>query len=180
MIKLVVVEGMDNSGKSTLCKRLSHDLELPLVVYTAAKTREAMIQWTKEELARLDKLSSSGEVWASIYDRFRPISDQVYGPVLRGYNVFSDTEEGVELFYRFLQLDPLIIYCRPHSETILGFTDGREQMEGVIENGRKLLDQYDYFMARLLNKGVKVRSYDYENDDYQEIKNEVQLFIESK
>jgi len=168
---------MDNTGKSTLCKRLSLDLDLPLVVYTAAKTREAMIEWTKNELKKMDELSRIEEDTSAIYDRFRPISEQIYGPILRGHNVFTDTEEGVKLFERFLQLDPLIIYCRPHSETILSFSDGREQMEGVIENGRKLLNQYDYFITRLINRGVRFEVYDYERDDYRLLKLAVENYL---
>lgn len=138
---MIIVEGMDNSGKSTLCNQLSYSFKLP-VIHSPGPV-DNPFPWVIEQLSRENPI---------IYDRFPLISEKVYGPILRNKDLFGGTE-GAQLIYQLWKKYPLIIYCRPPTDEILSFKDGRAQMEGVIEKARLLLIAYDKFMISLIKEG---------------------------
>ena len=80
MKKLIIIEGMDNTGKSTLVKKLSSYLPHHEVVVSPGPCAEH-VQWCKDELARTD---------SRIYDRFPIFSETVYGNIIRGYSDISN------------------------------------------------------------------------------------------
>ena len=126
----VIVEGMDNSGKTTLVQKI------------AAFGAELIPSRGKPDGIRapieIDRLWN--ETHARVYDRFVAFSDEVYGRVLRGKNVLDPDPWGAIL--RTMRSGVLLVYCRPPDGVILNW-DGREQMAGVIDNAPKLLQAYD-------------------------------------
>ena len=60
-------------------------------------------------------------------------------------------------------LNPTIIYTRPHSSVIFDW-DGREQMEGVMEKNKELLAAWDDLMWGLMARGWDVQVYDYKTE----------------
>mgnify|MGYP000844624393 CR=1 FL=1 len=106
----------------------------------------------------------------TILDRLSLISEPVYGEVLRGKQTITQ-EMWYLLWNRFLELEPIIIYCRPHSKRILEFGE-RGQMDGVIDNAPSLLGAYDALMTRITQDMVLVpdnphftfRLYNYDYD----------------
>lgn len=152
---MIVVEGMDNSGKTTLVSRLRFAIGARVVKSCGPKDKdEDLFDWTRKQLERPNTRP------LYIYDRFSVISDPVYSPVIRGKNPFFDHREGELLIEEFIKQEPLIIYCNPGLERITNFGE-REQMEGVISNVENLLKEYDEVIRYLRVKGSHIKKYDY-------------------
>ena len=58
------------------------------------------------------------------------------------------------------QYNPIFIYCRPKKENVFNFGD-REQMEGVIEQSKKLLEAFDNLYNRMIQNEFDIFRYDY-------------------
>ena len=150
---MYIVTGMDNSGKTTLVRRMSEELGLPVVKSMGPDhTLDEKFLWTLDQMSR--EKSIPGSV---IYDRFLPLEEMVYGKVLRGNPIFHLNDPYMKTLK---DLHPTIIYTRPSSETIFNW-DGREQMEGVIDQKEKLLAAWDDLMWGLMARGWDVQVYDY-------------------
>lgn len=168
---MLIVEGMDNSGKSTLTQKLSQDLDLA-VLHSPSEYRynfDKMMDWMENEMENQRPV---------IYDRISPISDSVYGPIIRGGTPYNNTVQGQKIFQKLKQMKHFIIYCRPPAEKILGFGDGREQMVGVHENGRTLLAAYDNKIGNMVDTGWRIFIYDYTDPTaYKTLLKEVKAFL---
>lgn len=110
---MIVIEGPDGAGKSTLIEKLSRELDIPVAPRVVSKDAEAMVDlqaWVHDNL-------EAG--WQNtIFDRHRLISEPIYGPALR-----SDPQPGFDdplWFYeeltRFYLINPLVVYCLPPRE----------------------------------------------------------------
>lgn len=131
---MICVEGADNSGKSTLCKRLTDGFSLPVIRRTGPAPQEEMLD-------RIRALMMSTDM--AIHDRCSVFSEPVYGSVLRGGSAFGT--KSWEYIWLLLWKNPLIIYCRPPKEAVFNFGD-RKQMDGVIAQKEQLLERYDELM----------------------------------
>lgn len=186
----VIVIGMDNTGKTTLIEGMVnqyntftkevlefkkslpeelsdyldeiHKQEAVSVKSPGPLNKLDMHNWCYKEIKKFN----SEEDKLVIYDRFGCITEQIYAPIVRNNNDIAH----VKHLMRYIEFtpkhqQPLIIYARPNRDNILGFADGREQMEGVIENGEKLLAAYDDLYFQLLhNPLIDIITYDYESD----------------
>lgn len=146
---MIVIEGVDNSGKSVLGEKLSEFFECPLV-HSPGHCPE-MLDWTERALQKNT---------VKFYDRFPLISEAVYGPILRDSDDF-ESKRGRELLSLFYDKKPMIIYCKP-PEKIIKRRMG-EQMEGVKKHLKLLMDSYDAHMAILREFKFLVMRYDYTN-----------------
>lgn len=150
---LIIVEGMDNTGKTTLANRLADDLKLVLV---SNKKRPESFQDIKEYCTKICELAENRHV---ITDRWAPISEKIYGPICRDSHIYKDENE--EEFET--QVHTFIIYCRPTIKTIKEFGN-RSQMEGVIEKADELIKAYDNIPFFLVDY-----MYNYKLSDYIEL-----------
>ena len=167
---MIIVEGMDNSGKSTLAKHLAEKFGLEYL-HSPSEYRndtKLMIDWALKQL--LDQK-------LAVYDRFSPISDRVYGPVLRGGTPYNDTIAGKSAVELLKTVPHLIIYCRPERERILNF-GSREQMDGVTSQATKLLEEYDALMSKMQLEGYDIITYNYaEPEGYEFVISQVSHYI---
>ena len=167
---MIVVEGMDNSGKSTLAKHLAEKFRLKYL-HSPSEYRNdpnLMVDWALKQLSD-QKLA--------VYDRFSPISDRVYGPVLRGGTPYNDTAAGKSVVKLLRKVPHLIIYCRPERERILNF-GSRGQMDGVIPQAVKLLEAYDNLMKKMQLEGYNIITYNYASPgDYKYVISQVKSHI---
>lgn len=126
---MIIVEGLDNSGKSTLIQQLSEQFKLP----TAHAHRSSALEL---------KSISEWHCWAAacpkpiILDRHPAISDLVYGPIIR-----SSTVTTIELAEHYRK-DHYLIFCCPTLETIRATYEDRDQMKGTHQNLNDLYHEY--------------------------------------
>jgi hypothetical protein len=128
---MIIAEGMDNSGKTTLVQEIIKATGARLVPSLGKPNAEQAQERMRELLNDTD---------AKVYDRFVAFSDEVYGRVLRRGNILDP--EAWQCINRVMRAGALVIYCRPPTDQILDFGE-RPQMKGVVEFGPRLIRRYD-------------------------------------
>lgn len=145
----VIVEGPDNSGKSTLCAALRTHFPLVAFQHSGGPPKDE-----GEFFSRINRLLSHKK--PVIFDRFPIISDHVYGPVVRGEDIFKGNWEGY--VNRMMARRPIIIYCRPPNDVLMRGMDNHpvkehetaEHVERVKRNALELIRRYDVVMGQLV------------------------------
>lgn len=145
---MIIIEGCDNSGKSTLAKQLSERLGIT-VHHSGGPPKD-----DNEIRSRHDFVVSSLAIRTKIiFDRVPCISDQVYGPIIRGYSPL-DEDDMAELNDH---LDFPILYCRAPTKILMevvndhethGF-DTVEHLLGVEQNALRIIQRYDEMVSML-------------------------------
>lgn len=151
---MIILEGMDNSGKTTLAQRLLEEFpELRVIKSCGHASVGDALAWVAAAIRNEDP--------RMLYDRYFPISERVYGTVCRQGDIFgSYTFDILSLTFR---REPLIIYCRPPLSTIEQWGD-RPQMPGVKDRTHELLKRYDWLMDLIRDMYLKptlIVDYDY-------------------
>lgn len=131
---IIVLEGMDNSGKTTLGHQLADDLQLT-EVHACRKPQVA------QDIADYQEWLE-GSPNHVVVDRHPAFSDLVYGPILRGRTPAN------WIMAQNIRKHVFLVYCRPPDTQILNFKD-RHQMSGVREKGPFLIKGYDGLMESL-------------------------------
>lgn len=147
----IIIEGCDNSGKTTLIEKLSKHFGLEVVVSCRSIPVFEQVTWITEQIRRTEPV---------IHDRFTLISENVYGPVLRGGSKFDDLRGILTSFSNWLEIweevveisNPILIYCRPNFEIIKKTFHERDQIEGADKNLDVLVSTYDRVINQLLLK----------------------------
>lgn len=168
---MIVLEGPDNCGKTTLANALSSALDLP-VVHSEKPDFDNNGQLRLEWMARNPY---------TIYDRASCISEAVYGPICRNGSVYG--REHWQILSRFLSHNPFIIFCECSKSRALQF-NGREDMEGVHENAEALYDRYREVMVKVekisSHTQAVVYKYNYEVDSPNNIVQLCKMYINSR
>lgn len=144
---MLIVEGPDGSGKSTLVKTLQIMFDIPTVV-----------QWNKppktaDELAANLKRSKNLVKTPVIQDRIPWITEPIYDTIKNGTKNISTWFyylTGTALFHSH------IVYCRPPNEVIeehcgepSSSCDSLEYLKWVSDNYAGLVILYDAFMEQI-------------------------------
>lgn len=139
---IIIVEGLDHTGKTTLCHKLLQELQGSYLIH-AYKPTELMYP-VEENVIFLNNHQG-----LCIHDRHNVFSEFVYGPILRGSNVM---EQGYsfEDWMGKMANSCIVIYCRPSAKIISETINNREEMDGVQDNFGELLVAYDDLMWRLM------------------------------
>lgn len=146
---MIVLEGPDNAGKTTLGKQLSERLGVALHHSSNPKMTYAELRDKMREIINDPRRDA-------VYDRVPLISEGIYGTILRGVNRFN-CHEGNGLWQLFAASNPLIIYCRPTDETInvgLEFKPGESEdhIAAVRANHLTIAHAYDELMQSLAHQ----------------------------
>lgn len=150
--KPIVIEGTDGSGKSTLIENYFSGNALH--GGGPPKTRQ-------EFMERLKSIEPGG-----VYDRWCGISEQVYGPIIRG--TLLATKRDINNVIR--EKSPIVIYCRPPVQVT--FENLKRQMvkphkdkefiRQVVKHSTTIQQEYDRLMFSILPRlGCLVLHYDY-------------------
>lgn len=159
---LVVVEGIDASGKSTLLENARIQISRRYFVLMRHSCRPLQLSHAIQFMRTLRYGCDIG--LDIIADRHPLISEPIYGPILRGEHLFQDhfiygEPEGRNQYLRHNV--GRIIYCRPPDHVIEANLGNRPQLEGIKEKIWDLLDKYDHRMTELSENGIPVFLYDY-------------------
>jgi hypothetical protein len=170
---MIIVEGCDNTGKTTLIGALIKEFpELQATRSAGPVSLGKQLAWFARAIRNEDP--------RMVYDRFSPIVEQVYGPILRNGSIFGTY--WYDLFTLTLRREPLIIYCRPPFSTVCRFGD-REQMKGVREHVSDLYSRYDFVMGNLHDmymRSGRYHVYDYtEHGATDEIISAVEVYLKT-
>lgn len=161
---MIILEGMDNTGKSTLAKALSKEFGIAIDTTGRIKTLQKCVEFQMGCMVNSELI---------IYDRIRVISEGIYGAIIRGENIFGENW-GLYL-EMFLRTNPLVIYCRPPNKEIFNFGD-REQMDGVIDERTALLAKYDKVMREVSKLTTNYVVYNW-TDKRQKTANKINHYI---
>ena len=135
---MIVIEGMDNSGKSTLARALADNIGL------IVQESEGPPRSPEEMNARVDRYQ---EMEGRLFVRHPCISENIYGPRIRGANCI--TPGRMMLFY---EAKPLLIYCDAGDRGMTGHErlehDTDEHMVGLEREYREILTEYRLWAAQ--------------------------------
>lgn len=140
-----VIEGPDNSGKSTLASFLSRELKTT-VVHSGGPGKDKV-----EFKSRLNRLINYPA--NVIFDRFPVISEHVYAPIVRQVDTFDGSVDMYRL--HLMARNPIIIYCRPPLSILMDFKnhqvkpehEDQEHVTQVIRNALGIIQRYDLVMT---------------------------------
>lgn len=114
---MLIVEGPDGSGKTTLVKHLSEALAWPVAERVVDKNTNEMVdlvQWVNDNL--------NAGFQRMIFDRHRLISDPIYRFILPHKQMDPRFYSLANLTSWYQQLDrihPLVVYCLPPLSVVL-------------------------------------------------------------
>lgn len=160
-MSIVIVEGPDGSGKTSLIRRLRQDSKNYFWIASSSGRPKSLVQ-LQDALHWIAQSTYLGT--PIVCDRFPLISESVYGPVLRDSCLLDQMghRDRVAASDLLRQIDR-IVYCRPPISTIRqNITTGAlPQLQGVVENLDALVACYDELMDTLRDDNIFVYAYDY-------------------
>lgn len=158
---LIVLEGMDNTGKTILAEKIMNrwnDFKYEKPVPSAGPEGQTEEYMLKDTQRVFDRVKNGENI---VTDRLNIISEEIYGPICRTESRINESNH-VEYMCKLFELNPVIIFCRPSDETILKMGD-QFQMDGVREKASHLIKAYDDFFG-VLKEVWDYYRYDYESD----------------
>ena len=147
---MIILEGPDGAGKTTLIKQLAEKYSLPIAPRVVSKDAESMIVSLKAWVE--DNVSQGFQ--ATLFDRHRLISEPIYGAVLRktfepGFDSVQWLHAMNTMFYKHCR--PMILYCLPPFEVVKANVQNDENNKVVKEAIRKI---YALYTARAAQDAV--------------------------
>lgn len=156
---MILVEGCDGTGKTTLVNQLVEDLHLSTGVRGTAN-RDELYKVTRQDTYKALAHSIEGYHEPYIWDRLGPISDPIYSRVMGRECAFKRSE--VEFFRHVMQATraPIII-CHVPLEVAEENAEKAHQMDSVNENYPFLHGLYEGVRDHLLTWTPPCHVYDY-------------------
>lgn len=154
---MIIVEGPDGSGKSTLVSQIELDWGLVRerrAVSSAAESLVPIGEYIETELNR--------GFGMRLYDRFALISSPMYMMLPNRTFVFPMTDYDWlrAQYYKMKRLDPVIIYCLPPFEEVMANLEREDNSGGkVLANAEQIYLNYVAFAAREYSSSIMVWDY---------------------
>lgn len=142
---MLIVEGPDGSGKTTLVEKLAEQLEW--LIHPKLANHDTTLNINLGVWCVENRLKGFQEV---IYDRYPLISEPIYGSVLRGYlrDGLDDGPWFRREWKRWQALQPLVVVCLPPLEVVMqNLRDDENNLE-VVDKQPLIYWQYWALLQR--------------------------------
>jgi energy-coupling factor transporter ATP-binding protein EcfA2 len=141
---MIVVEGCDGTGKSTLVRTLAKVLDVS--IHERACTSEGgpvsrLMHWAYDDVCTM------AEQEFAVYDRHPLISEFVYGPIVRSKLPTGFDGNATHNLIRMMAKEVLVVWCQPPLDAVrenLRVPPNKisNQMAGVIEHHARIHTAY--------------------------------------
>lgn len=152
---LTILEGPDCSGKTTLSQ--DRMFRLDTVLHQGPYKNNVYIE-TFDLLYRswaLDK--------PIVCDRLH-LGEQVYGPIFRGHNMLTDTDQDHLESILLKHYRPVVVLCLPSLDVALyAWQDRSAQGKEMLTEQEQFIATYEYYRDKL-RTSLPVIRYDYTSD----------------
>lgn len=153
---MIVVEGPDGAGKSTLIRQLQDAYQGLKIAPRACTSLAGPLSGTE----LVNWLQKYGVMHGFVYDRHPCISGPVYDAVFS--DPIGEWEGGwARRVFHEIQENARVIYCRPPRREIVKSVNESAQMVGVERSIHLIIDMYDAIMASM----VPHEKYDWTRDE---------------
>jgi len=128
---LIIVEGPDGGGKTTLLNKLQAQFDLPVAPRVVSKDTEAMV-----DLVKWTEVNVGQGFQSELYDRHRLVSEPIYGSITRvtAQPGFDDPVWLQRMNFLFYEIcEPLIIYCLPPLWTVVANVNKSMMDNAVVQ-----------------------------------------------
>ncbi len=151
---MIVVEGPDGAGKTTVCERICREFNLKMGE-RSIKNRDEIYKSTREDSWRALYEEFRCVAPPKVWDRLGPFSDPIYAslgiPLKNGVPTprqcaFSKKE--IRMYRDCLRTMGLVILCLPPLEVVLENVQKEYQLEGVPTLTKHVYTGYRITMAR--------------------------------
>lgn len=158
---MIILEGPDGGGKTTLLDRLSKRFGLkqgPRASSSIDGPVNDLCAWVDDDLLK----------WGSsplrVYDRYPLISEPVYGPICRGSVPDRMTQPWMRNRLNTFRSMSLVIWCIPPAKTVLDNIDDSSdnQMDGVVSYAPAIWSSYAVMSNMWTGPGM---TYDYSSNN---------------
>lgn len=156
---MIVLEGPDGGGKSTLAKRLVAEFGLPLHKRASDSINGPvtdLFDWAYKDVCTMPDQP------LAIYDRHPLLSEYIYGPIVRSALPSGFTTTTAHALIRMMAPRVLVVMCRPLNARLIASVDASRDMPGVTERIEAIATAYD--ALKMFWPG-QVITYDYDNPD---------------
>lgn len=152
---LIILEGADGSGKTSLANRIRKDIDT-YCLFLRSNGPPHSLQQLADAIGLLQSLKEHPRL-SVITDRNPILSEYVYGPILRARCMHGLTLDQMAKWVK----GSLLIYCRPNYQALAAGMREAAQLAGVHANHRDIVRAYDEMMGQLEQRGAEVKRYDY-------------------
>ena len=154
---MLIIEGPDNSGKSTLVRNLAEDLHIP---YQHSEGPWESRRDLLESLEDIDIKNSSDDYF--IQDRYPLISELIYQPILRPDDVMVDIATQPERSYwkKIFKMEFLVV-CIPPVERILDEVSLSLQPKKIQDHIGNIYESYRNFVHMIKGQEIRLFVYDW-------------------
>ena len=176
---MIIVEGCDGSGKTTLVTKLHEKYGLPIA--KRVKDRDRLREFTIPDTFRaMARAARSTDPVPYIYDRLF-FSEMVYSPIIRGEDAQFNIAQ-IGFVTRFLEAGRFpIILCCPEWEVVeANLNAGGHQLDGVMEKAFEIHQAYFRMFMRVQENypGMFMVAYDYtDSESAYEVEQAVESFL---
>lgn len=167
---IVIVEGVDFSGKTTLVQKLQKDLNL----FSIKSPRPKSMEHAVDLIHATEAFAHDQDV---ICDRHCLISEPIYSGVLRDHQPSVLPYGLAEFHLSGLRERVIVVWCDPGLEHIQSMNN--DQMEGVKENVEALYAAYNSWLPQLMDEFF-ILTYNFKHDDYEDLKDEIAFNLDHR
>lgn len=152
---MIIVEGPDGGGKSTLVRKLTTEFNVPQherASHGVAGPVSNLFEWAHKDVVTMPDQE------ISVYDRHPLISEYVYGPICRSTLPPGFTTTTAHALVRMMAPRVLVVVCRPPNSVLKAAVRPERDMPGVTEHIERIASAYD--ALRIFWPGITI-TYDY-------------------